>query len=268
MRETMRVKQTQSIIGLITDFGNDDNYVGVVKGVIKGMMPGQEIIDISHGVVSYSVTNAQFCLYSSYRFFPAGTVFYIVVDPAVGTRRRALIAEDNGRRFVAPDNGILDAVLTPAAKVYAVKEERFGEVSATFHGRDIFAPVAAYLAGGMAPAELGDPVDDYSRVPFPVYSATGSVLKGTVVHVDKFGNVITSLPNKVMSEMKPGAFRVTGPDGVFTAVPGHTFADLYCGAAGLLVGSAGLLELAMNCASLAGRYGLKIDDGIVIEHER
>lgn len=263
----MQVKQTQSIIGLITDFGNDDNYVGVVKGVIKGMVPGQEIIDISHGVVSYSVTNAQFCLYSSYRFFPAGTVFYIVVDPAVGTRRRALIAEDGGRQFVAPDNGILDAALSPAAKVYAVREDRFGEVSATFHGRDIFAPVAALLAGGISPAELADPVDDYTRAPFPVYSAGGGVFRGSVVHVDKFGNVITSLPNDLLNGMLTGAFRIHGAGGAFTAVPGHTFADLDRGTAGLLIGSAGLLELAMNCASLAGRYGMKIDDGIVIEHE-
>lgn len=266
MRQDMSEKKTRGPLGLITDFGTGDNYVGVVKAVIMGMMPGLDVIDISHGVVSYSITNAQFCLYSSYRYFPAGAIIYIVVDPAVGSRRRALIAEDAGRFFVAPDNGILDAVLSPAAKVYAIREGRFGEVSATFHGRDIFAPIAALLAGGADPADLGDPVDDRVSVPFPVYFTKGNVRAGSVAHVDKFGNVISSIPNALLPTRSSVSIRVNGRPGEFIAVPCRTFADLEPGIVGILPGSSGLIEFAMNCASLAAQHGINIDDGIEIEH--
>jgi len=255
----------ESIIGLITDFGNDDNYVGVVKGVISGVHPGARIVDISHGVASYSVTNGQYCLYSSYRYFPRGTVFFVIVDPGVGTRRRALAVRDRGFFFVAPDNGILDAVLTASAEVFAVREERFGDVSATFHGRDIFAPVSAMLAMGTDPRELGDPSAEWVRRPFPVHVTTGDVHEGSVVHVDKFGNVITSFPNDLLAGGK--GCLVRGARGGFSARPGRTFSDLGKGEAGILPGSSGLVELAMNCASLADRYGINIDDTIRIQHE-
>ncbi len=261
----MPEKTKFNVIGLITDFGTDDNYAGVVKGVIKRMAPGIDIIDISHGVASYSITNAQFYLFSSVAYFPAGTVFYIVVDPSVGSRRRALIAQDSGRLYIAPDNGILDAVLTEGAQVYAVRERMFQNVSATFHGRDIFAPVAAMLAGGVSPGEIGDAVEDRVRVPFPAYSARDTTVEGIVVHIDRFGNVISSIPNEVLRD-RPGQCRIAAGAGVFEAVSCITFSDLGKDSVGILPGSSGLVEMAMNRSPLAARYGMKIDDRIKITY--
>ncbi len=261
----------ENIIGLITDFGNDDMYVGVVKGVIYGVNSRARIVDISHGVASYSVTNGQYCLYSSYRYFPRGTVFFVIVDPGVGSRRRAIVARDRGYIFVAPDNGILDAVLTASAEVFTLREGQFGDISATFHGRDVFAPASAMLAMGADPQSFGDSAEGRVRKPFPMYGpadgadgAAEGAFKGSVVHVDKFGNVITSFPNDLLSG--GNGFLVRGAWGVFSARPVCTFSDLRKGEAGVISGSSGLIEIALQRASLAERYGIHIDDSIVMRH--
>jgi hypothetical protein len=252
------------IIALITDFGSDDVYVGAVKGAILSRNRDVEIVDISHGVQSYSIINAQFILFSSFRHFPPGTIFYIIIDPGVGTRRRALIARQGDVHFVAPDNGILDAAIGDEAEIFAIREERFMNVSPTFHGRDIFAPIAAMLAMGVPAEELGMPFYDRMRKPFPQYLTQGSRAEGVVVHVDKFGNVITSLPNDVF-EKKHCMVESSGLK--FPAKYCSTFAELADGEAGIMKGSAGLVELAKNCDSLAAAYGLTIGDAIRISYE-
>lgn len=254
----------QTIIALITDFGIEDVYVGAVKGAILSRNRNVEIVDISHGVKSYSIINAQFFLFSSFRHFPEGTVFYIIVDPGVGTRRHALIARDGGFCFVAPDNGILDAAIGESAEIFSIHEERFAKVSATFHGRDIFAPVAAMLAMGVPAEELGRPFYDRIKKPFPQYLTQGKRVEATVVHVDKFGNVIISLPNNAF-ENKSCMVESTGMR--FRAEVCKTFADLEHGGAGIMAGSAGLVELAKNCDSLAEAYGIAIGDTVRILYD-
>lgn len=254
----------RTIIALLTDFGNDDAYVGAVKGAILSRNRDVEIVDISHGVKSYSIINAQFFLFSSFKHFPEGTVFYTIVDPGVGSRRRALIARDGGFHFVAPDNGILDAVLGGSAEIFAIREERFVNVSATFHGRDIFAPVAAMLAMGIPAEDLGMPFYDRIKKPFPQYLTQGSRAEATVVHVDKFGNVIISLPNRAFEKK---SCTVEAPGMKFRAEMCNTFAELAHGDAGIMAGSAGLVELAKNCDSLAEAFGIGIGDTLRIQYE-
>lgn len=254
----------RTIIALLTDFGNDDAYVGAVKGAILSRNRDVEIVDISHGVKSYSILNAQFFLFSAFRYFPEKTVFYIIVDPGVGTKRRALIARDGDVHFVAPDNGILDAAIGNSAEVFAIREDRFMNVSATFHGRDIFAPVAAMLAMGVPAEELGMPFYDRIKKPFPQYLTQGNRAEATVVHVDKFGNVIISLPNSVF-ENKSCVIETTGMR--FAAKLCNTFADLDNNEAGIMAGSAGMVELAKNCDSLADAYGIEIGDMLRIIYE-
>ncbi len=254
----------RTIIALLTDFGNDDTYVAAVKGAILSRNRNVDIVDISHGVKSYSIINAQFFLFSSCRYFPEGTIFYIIVDPGVGTRRRALIARNGGFHFVAPDNGILDAAIGESAEIFAIREERFVNVSATFHGRDIFAPVAAMLSMGVPAEELGMPFYDRIKKPFPQYLTQGNRAEATVVHVDKFGNVIISLPN---SAFENKSCAVEAPDMKFRASFCTTFADLENGDAGIMAGSAGLVELAKNCDSLADAYGIAIGNTLRLLYE-
>src|SRR5258708_9747986 len=146
------------IITLTTDFGLSDHFAGTMKGVILGICPAAEIIDISHEVGAFAVTEAAFLLAQAYRYFPRGTVHVVVIDPGVGTSRRPILAEAKGQRFVAPDNGVLSMVYAREKhKVRWVTAEKYflRPVSQTFHGRDIFSPAAAHLARGVAPAEIG-----------------------------------------------------------------------------------------------------------------
>src|SRR3569623_993574 len=151
------------IITLLTDFGTSDHYVAAMKGVILGICPQAELIDITHDITPYAIAEGAYTLAQAWRCFPRGTTHLAVVDPGVGTERRAILAEEDGHRFVAPDNGLLSFILAahPAATVRENSESRFfrDSVSSTFHGRDIFAPVSAHLARGIAPEQLGNVIN-------------------------------------------------------------------------------------------------------------
>src|SRR5665213_612023 len=181
------------VITLLTDFGTTDHYVAAMKGVMLGICPQAQLVDVSHGIRAYAVEEAAFLLAQSWRCFPPGTVHLVVVDPGVGSSRRPLVAEAGGHFFVAPDNGVLSLVGDFAARELA--EERFFRhpVSRTFHGRDLFAPAAAHLAAGVPTEEFGPKIDDPLILPFgePVETTPGC-WTGTVLHVDRFGNIVTS----------------------------------------------------------------------------
>lgn len=190
------MNESNRIIALLTDFGIRDYYVGAMKGVILSINPHAEIVDITHNIEPQNIMSATFVLSACYRDFPAGTIFVCVVDPGVGSERRAMAVASNGYTFVGPDNGIFSLVLADDAKSVSIEYERFFQmpVSPTFHGRDIFAPVAAHLSAGADLEDLGPVIDDPVMLP-DIHSRRSSenVIEGRIIHVDHFGNIVTNI---------------------------------------------------------------------------
>ncbi|NJD10081.1 MAG: SAM-dependent chlorinase/fluorinase [Gemmatimonadetes bacterium] len=232
-------------ITLLTDFGTRDGYVAAMRGVIASIAPKVLVEDASHDVPAGDVTAAAWALGNYWRLYPAGTVHVAVVDPGVGTERRALAAGIAGHFFVAPDNGVLTRVLVDAGPghLVSITEPAYlrDVVSRTFHGRDVFAPVAAHLATGVALESFGPPVTDPVRLDVLVPTRTGNVIRGQVVHVDRFGNLITNVPG---DWIPPGA-RVRFAATDLGAVR-QTYGDVATGHAVAVIGSAGYLEIGIR----------------------
>jgi S-adenosyl-L-methionine hydrolase (adenosine-forming) len=244
-----------AIITLTTDFGLSDHYVGVMQGVILGIAPAARIVDLSHQVGAYEISEAAFLIAQAYRYFPKKTVHVIVVDPGVGTARRPILTEAAGQYFVAPDNGVLGMIYPREKhKVRAITNARYfcKPVSQTFHGRDIFAPVAAHLARGVAPARLGKRIEDYLRPAFGAPERTGKHFwTGTILKVDHFGNVVT---NFRLSDFPDSPFElVLGPH-VVTRLASN-YAEGGRGELFTIFGSSGYLEIATCQGSAAKILG-------------
>ncbi len=250
------------IVTLTTDFGLVDPYVGVMHGVILGRAPRARIVDLTHGVPPQAVDLAGFLLARSVQYFPAGSVHVAVVDPGVGTARRALVAEDRGQAFVAPDNGLLAPVLSRAARVYELDVERFALTarSRTFHGRDVFAPAAAAIAAGTAPraAGRGAPIEPLAR-PAPASRPGPDGGEARVVCADRFGNLVLDVEAADLGA-EPGRWRLECA-GATIPVRG-TYAEAEPGALLALVNSFGTLEIAVRDGSAADRLGLARGDRV------
>jgi hypothetical protein len=255
------------IITLTTDFGLSDPFVGMMKGVILGIAPSAQLVDVTHEIQSYDILEAALIIEGSYRYFPQGTVHVIVVDPGVGSERRPMAAAANGHIFVAPDNGVLSLILhtdpgaslTPAYQI--TNDSLFkGPVSRTFHGRDIFAPVAAHLARGTPVESVGPRIVDFVKKPLPMPRSQGDTTVGTVLRIDKFGNIITNLRLDNLGE--EFTIRVAGLS--ITRLC-SSFAEADPGEFVAIEGSAGFIELALNQGSAADR--LKVERGTEIELE-
>lgn len=186
------------LVALLTDFGTEDIYVGVMKGVMRNIDPQAGFIDITHEIHPHSIREGALALRNAYRYFAAGTIFLVVVDPAVGSKRRPIALKSGGYYFVAPDNGVLSYVLAATGNFQAVVLEnprlRLPEISQTFHGRDIFAPAAAYLArGDIDLSTFGPAVTDLELLPAPILKVENRRISGEITHIDRFGNLITSV---------------------------------------------------------------------------
>ncbi len=186
------------VLTFTTDFGLSDPFVGIMHGVVLNIEPETRIVDISHAVSSYDIFDGAWTIAQAYRFFPARSVHVVVVDPGVGSSRRPIVVETENHIFVAPDNGVLSLIETrePKFVVRHVTAERYflQPVSQTFHGRDVFAAVGGWLSKGVAPAEFGPEITDYVRKPLPQVERVGEgSLRGVVMKVDKFGNLITNI---------------------------------------------------------------------------
>jgi S-adenosylmethionine hydrolase len=246
------------IITLMTDFGLRDHYVAAMKGVILGICPEAAIVDVTHEVSSYEVAEAAFLLSQTWTCFPKKTVHLVVVDPGVGTSRRPILAEVEGHRFIAPDNGVLTYVLTrEGCKVRHIAQARYfhSPVSQTFHGRDIFAPVAAHIASGLAPAKLGPRIDNYLRLTIERPSRTARRgWTGAIQHVDRFGNIVTNFPIAEFPHIEHQPFEVTVG---FRTVEklARSYAEMPPGELFAIVGSSGYLEISVNQASAAKLLG-------------
>ncbi|MDQ7024284.1 MAG: SAM-dependent chlorinase/fluorinase [Anaerolineae bacterium] len=186
------------LIALLTDFGNNDIYVGVMKAVMKSITPDAEFIDIAHTITPQAVQEGAIALKNSFHYFPQGTVFLVVVDPGVGSARRPIIVEADGYCFIAPDNGILTYTLANMTHIHAYElansDYQLTQISNTFHGRDIFAPAAAYAARGDVKLQsFGAKIEQLQSLPQPKLIVRENVITGEVIHIDHFGNIITSI---------------------------------------------------------------------------
>ncbi|HUS16035.1 MAG TPA: SAM-dependent chlorinase/fluorinase [Chloroflexia bacterium] len=258
-----------TVITLLTDFGEADGYVGTMKGVILGLAPGTPIVDLSHAIAPQDVAAGAFVLGTAYPYFPPDTVHVAVVDPGVGSARRPLLLSTPRGRFIGPDNGLFSGVLAAEELVEAyhldVPSYWLPVLSRTFHGRDIFAPCAAHLARGVPAAALGSPVplDGLVRLPAGALTLEGDTLEGQVMHIDRFGNAVTNIPAALLAALGPvdavivtvGAHRLTG---VYA-----TYADVDPGGSVALIGSEGLLELAVRDGDGARELGLRVGDAVV-----
>ena len=261
-------------ITLLTDFGHDNWFVGTMKGVILSISPSAGIVDICHHVPRHSLGEAAFVLRNAAPYFPAGTVHCVVVDPGVGTERAAIIVETDRFRFVAPDNGVVSYALEgqEVKRVVRIEDERYmlTPVSRTFHGRDVFAPVAAHLDAGVEPTEFGPETGSFVKLPRSAPSRLSeSEVAGHVLHVDRFGNLITDLHETFLTELMAGArgryFRLLVRDHEVRRLVG-SYAEGRTGELVALVGSSGYLEIAVNQGSACqtvdiqegGEYILKV----------
>src|SRR5262245_41467438 len=197
------------LITLTTDFGLEDPFVGVMKGVILGIAPDVQIVDVTHSIPSHDVVRASLTLRSSHRFFPEGTVHVVVVDPGVGSSRRPILISTKRYFFVGPDNGVLSVAceLEDQVQVFHLTSRQYflEPVSNTFHGRDIFSPVAACLSRGVAPDVLGERVQSLVKLEFPQVRKSGNTLIAKVLHADKFGNLLTNVSADDMTTPQKGS---------------------------------------------------------------
>jgi len=246
------------IITLTTDFGINDHFVGAMKGVILDIVPEAAIVDISHAVQAFDVLDGALAISQAYSYFPPRTVHVVVVDPGVGTTRRPILASSDGYHFVAPDNGVLSMVYAREERIqvrHITSDHYFRQpVSQTFHARDVFAPVAAYLAKQVDSHKFGDEIEDYVRFAAPKPKATGeNRMRAVVLKVDKFGNLITNVtPADVpaLFSAKPAAFKIVVGSREITAIH-SAYAEGAPGEVFGILGSMGYLEIVANRAAAA-----------------
>ena len=262
------------VITLLTDYGVESTYPAQMKGVILGRCPQAVIVDVSHGVPPHDVRTAAFMLASAAPAFPEGTIHAAVVDPQVGSQRRILAAEAGGFIYLAPDNslltvvthgGLLQASGAGPVRIISVENRSFfrTEVSSTFHGRDIFAPVAAAIAGGVNIDDLGPPVADIERFDLPMPEQEGSRINGRVLYVDTFGNLTTNISGAMLAGCDGGRLEVRILGAVIRGLS-RAYSDVPAGALLAYVGSAGLLELGVNRQSAATRLGAGVDTPVSV----
>jgi S-adenosylmethionine hydrolase len=246
------------ILTLTSDFGLTDHYVAAMKGVILSICPQARIVDISHGIVPFEIAEGAYLIAQAYPWFPKKTVHVVVVDPGVGTSRRPILLEAAGQYFVGPDNGVLSMVYSREKhKVRLISSDRYFRkpVSRTFHGRDLFSPVAAHLAAGVPPSRMGKLIQDYLRGSFEKPQRTGKrTWTGRILRIDGFGNIITNFHASDFPDLDSKTFSLAiGPRQV--SVMAHNYAECGPGELFAIEGSSGYLEVSVHQGSAAKAIG-------------
>ncbi|QSJ17837.1 SAM-dependent chlorinase/fluorinase [Nostoc sp. UHCC 0702] len=255
-----------SVITLLSDFGDRDVYVGVIKGVIAQINPKLAIVDLTHQIPPQNIAAARFCLMNAYGYFPVGTVHVAVVDPGVGSTRRAIAVEFAQGFLVGPDNGIFSGVLSQSPAIAAVELTnlnywRTPKPSKTFHGRDIFAPVAANLASGIPLKQLGQEIEKATLVQLNIANCnqTATGVTGCIQYIDHFGNLVSNIPESYV-QGKTWYVQAAG-----LTIPGcETYADVEAGEAIALVGSHGWVEIAINSGNAHSQLQINLQDGLLV----
>ena len=250
---------TPPLITLTTDFGSADPFVGAMKGVIASILPEAHIHDISHQVAPFDVLDGALVVAAASRYWPARTIHVVVVDPGVGTARRPLLASAGGQYFIAPDNGVLSLVFDrePEFRAWHITADHYflHPVSRTFHGRDIFAPSAAWLARNWQPESFGPEIANAERLPLPQLEISGQAIRGAVLRADRFGNLLLNLRPEDAPQLVPAArFRLRIGSAEITRLVA-AFGEAPEGEPCLIEGSSGFFEIAVNRSSAARATG-------------
>jgi hypothetical protein len=261
------------LVTLLTDFGDRDGFVGVMKGVMLSIAPEMKIVDLAHDIPPHDVQSAAFVIAQSYAFFPEGTLHVIVVDPGVGSERRILYVEAGEYAFLAPDNGVLRFVASRERirRIISVENRKYfrPELSYTFHGRDIFAPVAAHLARGIPPEELGTPATGVRFDPLPEPRVAGDSVIGEIVYIDRFGNLISNIDGTELQRLLTGyrrfVLKIAGRTvdrisrSYFDSQPGELLA---------YIDSSGYLAFALNGENASEKMGISLGDRFEMERRK
>ncbi len=250
------------IITLTTDFGLSDSFVGIIKGVILSVHPDIRIVDLTHEIERHNVEEALYTIAYAHKYFPPRTIHVVVVDPGVGTNRRPLLVQNNHSLFLAPDNGILSFLFDgkTECEVRAIESEQYFRkpVSQTFHGRDIFAHVAACLARGLKPEEVGPVISDYSRLNIPQLLISEQSIRGEIIHVDRFGNLITNIQKRHLDPIvEQGGKVVAETKGIHLQGLYTSYAENTSDQPGMIINSFDLLEIFSFKGSAQEKTGLK-----------
>jgi len=259
------------LIALMTDFGEDDFFVASLKGVIVKINPLARIIDITHRVPSFNIRAGSFILFSSYKYFPARTIFLVIVDPGVGSSRKILLARTKNYFFIAPDNGVLSLVLEEEdiKQLKEVTNTKYflPKISGTFEGRDKMAPVAAWLSKGISCEEFGPEATSYKKFRVQKPQIKGNEIIGRILYIDKFGNMITNIPERMLEVLwkKTGKKRFSlSIKGREITSFGQSYSSVKKGGLLFLVGSLGLIEIAAKEISAARKLRIKNGDAMRI----
>ncbi len=256
------------LITLTTDFGTSDHFVGVMKGVISGIAPRAGIVDITHEITGFNINEAAFVIAEAFRWFPKGTIHVVVVDPGVGTTRRPILVEAGSHRFIGPDNGVFSFLYDSGPhKVRAITNSALmlEKVSRTFHGRDVFAPAAAHLARGVTPARFGKLVHDALRSPSLKPTETKKHRwTGTVLKVDRFGNLITNFNMTGFAALRTSPFEILAGNQIIRRLA-LTYAEAGIGEVVAIEGSSGFLEISADQVSAAHKLGCRAGAPVEIE---
>lgn len=283
---------TPRIITLTTDFGTSDIYVGVMKGVILNINPQAQIVDITHDVSQQNIHEAAFTINAAYRYFPKGTIHVIVVDPGVGSNRQAIVCETENAFFVCPNNGVLTYLLQnietevdyhkPNAVLIENPNYHLPQVSNTFHGRDIFAPVAAHLSLGVSLAQIGTPIQNIVQLSIPTVQYLDDTLTGEIIKIDSFGNLTTNISEDVLTSFLFSSAQNNTHTGTLCKHADNlkfeiridstclrrlnsSYAESTVGEPLAIINSFGLLEIAINTGNAEAFLGVKIGDNIVVQ---
>jgi S-adenosyl-L-methionine hydrolase (adenosine-forming) len=256
------------LITLLTDFGTCDYYVAAMKGVILSRSSEVQIVDVTHDIEPQNVLSAAYVLLGTYDQFPPGTVHLAVVDPGVGSIRRGIILRTDRYYFVGPDNGLFSLAVPESAKAFAIQPSSYlaTEISNTFHGRDIFAPVAAALAAGVKVEELASPIGQIARLPSLV-EETGAAMHSRIIHLDRFGNGITGIERRHLGSdiLSPG-FSLRVSNGHLIQKHKRFYAEepVWSGQPFLIWGSLGFLEVSVANGSAAEVLGLSCGQAVTL----
>jgi S-adenosyl-L-methionine hydrolase (adenosine-forming) len=255
-------------ITLTTDFGTTDHYVGTMKGVMLNISPRARIVDITHEIAPQDINEAAFAIAQAWRYFPKGTIHVVIVDPGVGSARRAILCEADGQFFVAPDNGVLSMIYDSSHhKVRAISNDKLflKKVSKTFHGRDIFAPCAAHLSKGLAPAKFGKPIHDPIRsVLLRPTRLSRHDWSGVVLKADRYGNVITNFHIDEFPDLADQSIELRAGLERITRLA-STYAETVIGELFTIIGSSGYLEVVVNQGSAAKLLGIASGSPVELE---